>query len=142
MTRNEYTRVFDEHDDIDGEPTATPTRRRVVIERTQASGPGAAEVASRLVALLFGILQALLALRIVFLLLIANRDNAIVSFVLNATDPFVSPFVGMFRLDSVRSTTGVVLDVAALVALIGWSVLEALLLGLLNLGTRRGSTAA
>ncbi|HEX8940222.1 MAG TPA: YggT family protein [Candidatus Limnocylindrales bacterium] len=134
------------HEPVDEPVDGPPAERRVVRERRYddpyvAPGPTAADLVRRVVALLFGILQALLILRIVFLLLIANRDNGIVQFVLNVTDPFVAPFVGMFRLDTVRSTSGVVLDFAAVVALIGWSLVEALVLAVLSLGTRRGPTA-
>ncbi len=111
--------------------------RRVTTEREYvAGGPTGVDLARRIVALLFGILQALLILRIVFLLLIANRDNGIVQFVLNVTDPFVAPFIGMFRLDAVRNTSGVVLDIAAIVAIIGWSLVEALILAVIGLADR------
>ncbi len=124
-------------------PVADPAvaGRRVTTEHEYVSGgPTGLEVARRTVALLFGILQALLVLRIIFLLLIANRDNGIVQFVLNVTDPFVAPFVGMFRLDAVRNNSGVVLDIAAIVAIIGWSLVEALILAILGIMGRRDRT--
>jgi uncharacterized protein YggT (Ycf19 family) len=95
----------------------------------------------RLVWLLFGVLQALIILRIVLLVLGANEGNDLVSFILGVTDPFVEPFRGMFRLDAVRGASGSVLDVAALVALIAWTLIEALVLGLVGLADRRPATA-
>src|SRR4051812_31161188 len=68
---------------------------------TYRTGPSAGEVIRRFVMLLFGVLQALLIIRIVLLLLVANTGNDIVSLVLNVTDPFVEPFRGMFQLDRV-----------------------------------------
>jgi uncharacterized protein YggT (Ycf19 family) len=57
--------------------------------------------------------------------------------ILNATDPFVEPFRGMFALDRVTADMGSVFDIAALVALIGWSLVEALIFALLRIFTRR-----
>ena len=92
---------------------------------------------SKIVAFLFGILQALLVLRIVLLLLVANQDNAIVSWVLSVTDPFVEPFRGVFNLDEIEGQRGAVLDVAAVVAIIAWSLIETLILSVLRLIGRR-----
>ncbi len=91
--------------------------------------------AARVVTFLFGVLQAALILRIILLLLVANPDNAIVSLILNVTDPFVEPFRGMFSIDRV-SAGDAKLDVAALVALIGWTLVEALILAALRIFSR------
>ena len=112
-----------------------------VVTRTRSSGPTAGEVIRRFVILLFGVLQALLILRVVLLLLVANPGNDVVAFILGVTDPFVEPFRGMFRLDKVTAAQGSVLDVAAIVALIGWTIVEALVVALLSLGARRGEDA-
>jgi hypothetical protein len=109
-----------------------------VIER----GPSPGDLIRRVVILAFGILQALLILRIILLLLIANTGNEIVVFVLTVTDPFVEPFRGMFQLDRVADQSGVVLDVAAIVALIGWTLVEVLVLAVLSLGSRRRDVVA
>jgi uncharacterized protein YggT (Ycf19 family) len=101
--------------------------------------PEPAVTAGRVVGFLFGILQALLILRIVLLLLVANPGNDVVALILNATDPFVEPFRGMFALDRVTADQGSVFDLAALVALIGWTLLEALVLAALRIFARRPS---
>jgi uncharacterized protein YggT (Ycf19 family) len=95
----------------------------------------------RLVWLVFGVLQALIVLRIVLLLLGANEGNDVVAFVIGVTDPFVEPFRGMFSLDAVSGASGSVLDVAALVALVAWTLVEALILGVVGLADRRTTTA-
>jgi uncharacterized protein YggT (Ycf19 family) len=118
--------------------TVVETREPRVVE---TSGPGPATVASRIVTFAFGVLQALLILRIILLLLIANPGNDIVSFVLNVTDPFVEPFIGMFQLDRVTGDEGNVLDVAAIVALIGWTLVEALILAGIRIFNRTPATA-
>jgi uncharacterized protein YggT (Ycf19 family) len=91
----------------------------------------------RLVTFLFGVLQALLILRIVLLLLIANPDNEIVSAILNVTQPFVDPFRDMFQLDEITGAQGSVLDIAAVVALIAWTLIEMLIVALLRLFDRQ-----
>jgi hypothetical protein len=107
-----------------------------------ASGPGGATLAARIVTFAFGILQALLILRIILLLLVANPGNDIVSFVFNITQPFVEPFLGMFSLNRVEADQGSVLDVAAIVALIGWTLLEAVILAAIRIFSRRPAEAA
>jgi len=90
----------------------------------------------RVIAFLFGILQALLILRIVLLLLNADPDNDIVSAILSITQPFVDPFMGIFQLDSVTGGNGSVLDIAAIVALVAWTLIETLIVSLLRLFDR------
>jgi|SRR5437867_3226990 uncharacterized protein YggT (Ycf19 family) len=115
----------------DADPVVT---RGTVVRRS--SPPSGLTVMQRAIALLFGVIQALIILRIVLLLLIANRNNDIVMAILNATDVLVDPFRGMFRLDRVGTQVGAVLDVAAIVALIGWTLIEGLVLAILRLGDR------
>ena len=91
-----------------------------------AAGPGGATVASRIVTFAFGILQALLILRIILLLLVANPGNDIVSFDLQHHPAVRRAVLGMFSLNRVEADQGSVLDVAAIVALIGWTLVEAL----------------
>ena len=119
------------------DPTLPPdagTRR--VTERRVVSGPGAVSVAARVITFVFGVLQALLVLRIILLLLVANPGNDIVSFVLSVSDGFVEPFRGMFQLERVTADKSV-LDVAAIVALIGWTLVELLALAAVRIFSRR-----
>jgi len=109
------------------EPAAASSVRTT--ERTHVpAGPSGAAYASRIVTFLFGILQVALILRIILLLLVANPGNDVVDLILTITNPFVEPFVGMFQLDRVTADQGSVLDIAAIVALIGWTLVEALIL--------------
>jgi uncharacterized protein YggT (Ycf19 family) len=142
MTDHERTTVRE----TTTEPTAvvhethTPDTVRST-ETTVRHGPTGGEVIRRFVILLFGILQVALILRIVLLLLIANPGNDLVGMILSVTDPFVEPFRGMFQLNRVTADSGSVLDVAAIVALIGWTLVEALVIAVLSLGARRGEDA-
>jgi uncharacterized protein YggT (Ycf19 family) len=113
---------------------------RTTERSTIDTGPSGNDLARRVVTLLFGILQAFLILRIVLLLLVANRSNDVVQFILSITNPFVEPFRGMFALERISdSGTGSVLDVGAIVALIAWTLIELLILAIVGLGSRRGA---
>ncbi|HEX5012768.1 MAG TPA: hypothetical protein VFV72_01325 [Candidatus Limnocylindrales bacterium] len=118
MTYDERT-VVHEDDDYRGGTSVT--------SRSVEMRPSGGTIAGRIVILLFGIVQVLIVLRIVFLLLNAREGNDIVSWVLNASQIFVAPFEGMLGTDALAAG-GSVLDVAAILALIGWSLLEALIL--------------
>ena len=92
-----------------------------------------------MVVLIFGIIQLLIGLRIVLLLLNAREGNDLVSFILNTSQIFVAPFNGMLNIDNLKAG-GSVFDIAALLALIGWTVLEALILAAVGI-FRREPTA-
>jgi uncharacterized protein YggT (Ycf19 family) len=122
-----------------GTPATASTVRTT--ERAYApAGPSGAATAIKIVTFAFGILQALLILRIILLLLVANQGNAVVDLVMTLTDPFVEPFRGMFSLD--KATAGKsVFDVAALVALVAWTLIEMLIVAALRIFTRRPAEA-
>jgi hypothetical protein len=97
-----------------------------VVERTEVS-PSGGEMLRRVVTLIFGIIQAFIVLRIVLLLLNAREGNDIVSFILNVSQVFVAPFIGIFNSDALAAG-GSVLDIAAIAALVGWTILEFIVL--------------
>ena len=115
------------------EPRANTVR---TTERARTAGPGGAAVVSRFVKFLFGVLQVALILRVILLLLVANPGNDVVQLILNVTDPFVEPFRGMFQLDRVTADQGSMLDIAAIVALVGWTLVEMLILALVRVFDR------
>jgi len=110
---------------------APPARTNEVVE-TAAVAPSGGEMLRRLVVLVFGIIQVLIVLRIVLLLLNAREGNALVQFILDASQIFVAPFVGIFNTDAMQAN-GSVLDIAAIAALVGWTVLEWIVLWAVNL---------
>lgn len=130
------------HETTNTDPATDPPSSAVrTTERAYVpAGPGAATVLSRFVTFLFGVLQVALILRIILLLLVANPGNDVVQLILNITDPFVEPFRGMFQLDRVTADQGSQLDIAAIVALIGWSLVELLVLALIRVFDRRTVT--
>ena len=91
-----------------------------------SSGPGGAEFIRRIVVLVFGLIQLVIVARIVLLLLDAREANGIVSGILNVSQVFVAPFDGILRTDALHAS-GSTLDVTAIVALIGWTVVEAII---------------
>ena len=110
---------------------------RVADERVVASSevsrvrPSGATVIARLVAMIFGIIQLIIGLRIVFLALNAREGNALVAGILDLSRPLVAPFEGIFQTNALQAG-GSVLDVAAIVALIGWTILELVILGFIR----------
>ncbi len=122
--------------DAYGAPPAASSTVRTTERAYAPAGPSGASTAARIVTFAFGILQALLILRIILLVLVANPGNDIVSLILNATNPFVEPFRGMFSFDRATADRSI-FDIAALVALIGWTLLEAVILAGLRIFQRR-----
>ncbi len=119
-----------------GETVRTDSRR------TTTSGPGGAEMARRIVVLVFGLIQIVIGARIVLLLLLDAREaNALVSAILTVSEVLVAPFEGILRTDSLNAA-GSVLDVTALVALVGWTILELVVLWVISVFRRRSATAA
>lgn len=101
-----------------GQQTVRTESRRIT--RTD---PGASEMTRRVVVLLFGLIQLVIAVRFVLLLLDAREANSLVSGILNVSQVFVGPFDGILRTDNLHSA-GSVLDITAIVAFVGWTIIE------------------
>ena len=102
---------------------AAPRSASVSAQRTTTMRPGGAELTRRIIVLLFGLIQLVIGLRIVLLAVDARAGNALVSGILNVSQLFVAPFNGVLHTNALQSG-GSVLDLAAIVALVGWTVLE------------------
>jgi hypothetical protein len=140
-TTTRETQTVDASVNAYGAPAPAASSVRTTESAHVPAGPGGATLAARVVTFAFGILQALLILRIVLLLLVANQGNDVVDFVFSVTQPFVEPVLGMFSLNRVEADQGSVLDVAAVVALIGWTLVEMLILAAIRIFSRRPATA-
>jgi hypothetical protein len=117
------------------DPAYVPgTTTNQVVEHTEVT-PSGGELIRRVVVLIFGIIQVFIGLRIVLLLLNAREGNDLVSFILNVSQVFVAPFVGIFNTDALRAS-GSILDIAAIAALVGWTILEAIVLWAVNVMRR------
>jgi len=66
----------------------------------------------------------------VLLFLDASTSNGLVSGILNLSQTFVAPFEGILRTSSLNAS-GSVLDIAAVVALVGWTVIELIVFSVL-----------
>lgn len=121
------------------EPTATGQETvQTDSRRITRAGPGGAELTRRIVVLVFGLIQIVIGARIVLLLLDAREANALVSTILDISQVFVAPFEGILRTDSLN-TAGSVLDITAIVALVGWTILELIVLWVIGIFGRRSA---
>lgn len=110
-------------------PTVAAGRETVQTEsrRITRTGPGGSEMSRRIVVFIFGLIQIVIVARIVLLVLDAREANGLVSGILNISQVFVGPFEGILKTNNLHSA-GSILDLAAVVALIGWSILEMIVL--------------
>jgi hypothetical protein len=107
-----------------GDPPAVIQRTVETASRhTTRSRPGGSELTRRVTVLLFGLIQIVIGARIILLILDAREANGIVAAILNVSQLFVAPFNGILHTNALTSG-GSTLDVAAILALVGWSVLE------------------
>lgn len=124
------------------EPT-TPTGQQTVRtdrRHTATGGPGASEMTRRIIILVFGLIQIVIGARIVLLLLDAREANGLVSAILNISQVFVAPFDGILRTDSLHAA-GSTLDVTAIVAFVGWTILELIVLWAVGIFRREPAAA-
>jgi hypothetical protein len=101
--------------------------RVMTANQVDRTGPGSAEIIRRVVVLLFGLIQIVIGARIVLLLLDAREANSIVSGILDISQVFVAPFDGILKTNAL-SASGSILDIAAIVAFVGWTVLEVIVI--------------
>jgi hypothetical protein len=86
--------------------------------------------------LIFGLIQIVIGLRFVLLLLDAREANGLVSGILNLSQPFVAPFEGILRTNGLASH-GNYFDVTAIVAIVGWTILELIVIWAVGIFRRR-----
>jgi hypothetical protein len=124
------------------EPPATAGQQtaRTESRRVATSGPGASEMSRRIIVLLFGLVQVVIGARIVLLLLDANEANGLVSGILNISQLFVAPFEGILRTDALHAA-GSVLDITAIVAFVGWTVVELIVIWAVGIFRREPAAA-
>jgi hypothetical protein len=104
-------------------------------ERITRAGPGGSEMSRRIVIFLFGLVQVVIGARFVLLLLDAREANGLVSGILSFSQLFVGPFEGILRTDALHAA-GSILDVTAVVAFVGWTVLELIVIWALGIFRR------
>jgi hypothetical protein len=123
------------------EPAGTAAQTvRTDSRHTAASGPGASEMTRRVIVLVFGLIQVVIAARFVLLLLDAREANGLVSGILNVSQLFVAPFDGILRTDSLHAA-GSVLDITAIVAFVAWTILELIVIWAVGIFRREPASA-
>lgn len=115
---------------VRGQQTITSNTRH-----TASRGPDATERTRRIIVLVFGLIQIVIGARFVLLLLDAREANGLVSAILNFSQLFVAPFEGILRTDSLNAA-GSVLDITAVVAFIGWTIVEMIVIWVLGVFRR------
>ena len=124
------------------EPTATAGQQTVRTDsrHVATTGPGASEMSRRIIVLVFGLIQIVIGARIVLLLLDAREANGLVSGILNISQLFVAPFEGILRTDALHAA-GSVLDITAIVAFVGWTVVELIVIWAVGIFRREPASA-
>jgi uncharacterized protein YggT (Ycf19 family) len=108
----------------------TPAASNVNVGPTTATGATTSTVwtVTRVVTLLFTVLEVLLLLRFILKLTGANAQQALVSGLYQVTEPLVRPFQGIFP----EPAGPPVLDLAALLAIVFFLLLGALVVALVR----------
>jgi hypothetical protein len=123
---------------VAGQESSAPAVRETVrtdSQRVTRTGPGNSELARRVIVLVFGLIQIVIGARFVLLLLDAREANGLVSGVLSFSQLFVGPFEGILRTNSL-SANGSVLDITAIVAFVGWTIIELIVIWALGIFRR------
>jgi ABC-type Co2+ transport system permease subunit len=84
-------------------------------------------IAQSIVGAIFGVIEAILAFRLIFKLLGANPENVFVNGIYTVTQPFVGIFEGIFPQISIKGTAGVepaTLIAMAVIILLSWAVMK------------------
>jgi YggT family protein len=93
--------------------------------------------ATRIIALVFTVLEVLLLVRFVFKLLGANADQPFVSAIYGFTEPLVGPFRGIFA----QPAGTPVVEIAALLSIVFFVLVAALIVALVRAYTGRRAEA-
>jgi hypothetical protein len=120
-----------------GAPAGT-VRETSHVQSTASWDPGRSEIGRRIAVLVFGLIQVVIGLRFILLLLDAREANGLVSGILSFSQLFVAPFEGILRTDALHAG-GSIVDVTAVVAFVGWTILELIVIWVVGIFRRRQS---
>lgn len=102
-----------------------PEQRKVLGLNQRGAG-----IISGIISLIFGFIIVVLAFRFFFRLFGASPDSAFVSWIYNVSQPFDSPFLGMFNNSDILTTARV--EFETLIAIAVYAVGAAIVLGALG----------
>jgi uncharacterized protein YggT (Ycf19 family) len=94
--------------------------------------------ASRVIALVFTVVEVLLLVRFTFKLLGANADQPFVSAIYGVTEPLVGPFRGIFA----QPAGTPIVEIAALLAIVFFVLVAALIVALIRAYTGRSAESS
>jgi uncharacterized protein YggT (Ycf19 family) len=102
------------------------TEVRTVQKESSKGGGGFSFKTTQLVGLIFGLLEAVIVLRILFKFFGANPNNPIAVLVTKVTDLFLAPFAGLIASPTIG---GMVFELSSFIALliyavIGWAIVK------------------
>ena len=95
-------------------------------------------ITSFLIDFVFGLIEFLIAIRILLKLFAANPGTPFVQWVYNTSQPLLTPFLGMFPSPSL--TEGIVVEFSAIVGLLVYAFIAYLLDEILNYITYRSQS--
>jgi uncharacterized protein YggT (Ycf19 family) len=116
------------------EPTSTPAPTSVNVSTASAGHPSI-WTTSRVIALVFSVLEVLLLVRFALKLFAANAEQALVSGIYGVTEPLVAPFRGIFA----QPAGTPVVEIATLLAIVFLVLVAALAMGIVRAATGRRS---
>lgn len=103
-----------------------------VVRRQETDTASASGVAQNIIYLIYGILAGLLAFRLLFSLLGANKANAFANFIYTVTAPFVAPFRSLFSVDTTIGDGTKRFELETLVAILVFGLLAWILVKLVR----------
>ena len=131
--------VQQEHTTVErhyGEPTpALPAPTARTSRATAGEQPTAVETLRRIAVVTFGLVQFVIGLRVLLLLVGAREAAPAVAWIVDAGRPLVAPFDGILR-EGVVHVGRSLLDLTAITAFVGWTLLEAAVLAVLGVFSR------
>lgn len=113
-----------------------PVQPVVPVQPVDPEAPvSGADRARQAVYLIFGIIEVLIALRIVLKLLAANPSAGFSSFIYGITEPLVGPFLGVFNTPS--GNNGSVFELSSVLAIIVYMLLAYVIVRVIYILSRR-----
>ncbi|MDP9321053.1 MAG: YggT family protein [Chloroflexota bacterium] len=114
--------------------TPPPSDSRTKVNVSAAPAPGTSIwTATRVIALVFTVVEVLLLIRFTLKLFGANADQSLVSAIYGVTEPLIAPFRGVFA----QPTGTPVVEIATILAIIFFVLLAALIVAVVRAVTGR-----
>ena len=113
-----------------------PVQPVVPVQPVDPEAPvSGADRARQVVYLIFGIIEVLIAIRVVLKLLAANPNAGFSSFIYGITEPLVGPFLGVFNTPS--GDNGSVFELSSVLAIIVYMLLAYVIVRVIYILSRR-----